>query len=379
MNILFVEQLGKNNWEYIYSAAKYIAKEHNVTCYMSDTTPVQNKKYNFSIVYGFKKAYEGSTLNKAINYIKSLGELEKFIRKEKFDIVHLEWFSLPWIEWIYVRHLKKYSKLVITVHDVIPFDAKPFEMKSLEKIYQSADAILVHTKETLDLFESTFSTNNIKGVITSSFRDEKDYKKINKTAARKVLGIPENKTVILYFGTIRQSKGLDVLIKGFSSAYKDNHELFLLGAGAFHAVDDKKYIRLVSQYLTHENCRIDFEHISDENIVYYFSSADILCVPYREIYQSGVAQFGLIYGLPILGSDIPRLSNMVRNRVNGRTFKSGDPKDLKRILLEMCNDKASLEQYGNQSAEISHNEFSVEKRAQKTIEIYKKILYSKKR
>ena len=39
MKVLIVEQLGKNNWEYVYSAAKYMAIDNDITCYMSDTTP----------------------------------------------------------------------------------------------------------------------------------------------------------------------------------------------------------------------------------------------------------------------------------------------------------------------------------------------------
>lgn len=374
MKILFVEQLGKNNWEYIYSAAKYIAREHDVTCYMSDTTPIKTEQYNFSIVYGFKKAYEGNFVNKAIHYLKALVELCKFIKNGQFDIVHLEWFSLPWVEWLFVRYMKKYSKIVITVNDVIPFETRYLEMKALETIYRSADAILVHTQETLDLFNATYKTKCVKGIITPAFREKSDYHKIEKITARKELGIPNNKTVILFFGTIRRSKGLDILVKGFAKAYQENTDLFLLGAGAFHSVNQEEYKNLITQNLNLENSKFDFEHIDDNLLPYYFSSADILCVPYRNIYQSGIAQLGLIYDLPILGSNIPRLSNMVRDNINGRVFKSEDSDDLANVLLEMCKDKIKLKQYSNQSKEISQEEFSVEKRAKKTMEIYKQVL-----
>lgn len=374
MKILFVEQLGKNNWEYVYSAAKYISEEHEVTCYMSDTTPKTNKKYNFNIVYGFHGAYEGNFVKKGINYIKALVELKKYIKSNNFDIVHFEWFSLPWIEWIYLHSLKKYTKIVITVNDVIPFESRFLEMKSLSLIYKSADAILLHTDESLKLFNKIFKVNCYKSVITPAFRDKSDYKKIDKNIAREKLGIPEDKKVVLYFGTVRQSKGLDLLIKAFPKAVEKNSNLFLLAAGAFHSVDENYYQQLVKDNLNSTISKVDFKHISDDYMNYYFSAADILCVPYREIYQSGIAQFGLIYDLPIIGSDLVRMSDMVRQGINAEVFHNEDVDGLTNALVKLSLDQDKILKYSKGSYEISIRDFSVCERAKRTVNAYKRIL-----
>ena len=373
MKILFVEQLGKNNWEYIYSAAKYISKEHEVTCYMSDTTPHNAEEYNFKIEYGFHGAYEGNFINKAAHYLKALREVKDYIKANKFDIIHFEWFSLPWIEWIYLRWLKKYAKIVITVNDVIPFETRLLEMKSLELIYKSADAILLHTQESMDLFNRIFKTNCYKSVITAAFRDKKDYQKVDKRKARSILGIPMDKTVVLYFGTIRQSKGLDILIQAFPKALKKNPNLFLLGAGAFHAVDKDMYEQLVRNNLNENNSKIDFRHIPDDVMKYYFSAADVLCVPYREIYQSGIAQFGLIYDLPIVGSDLKRMSDMVRQGINAEVFKNENVEDLAEAIIRLSLDPDKMKRYSEGSKAISIKDFSVEERARRTVEAYKTV------
>ena len=374
MRILFVEQLGKNNWEYIYSAAKYMAAEHDVTCYMSDTTPKNTGNYPFKIVYGFHKAYEGGFASKALHYLKALVELRQYIVKNKFDIVHFEWFSLPWLEWLYLRSLKKYAKIVITVNDVIPFETRPLEMQSLAQIYKAADAILVHTPETLELFEEHFSVDCHKAVITAAFRDKKDYVKRDKAEARAALGIPQDRTVVLYFGTVRHSKGLDVLLKAFPRAYARNPKLFLLGAGAFHAVDGDMYRSLAKECLTEDSGRMDFAHIPDEKLNDYFSAADILCVPYREIYQSGIAQFGLIYELPIVGTNLERMADMVRQGINSETFPSENTEALADALVELSRDPEKMQRYAEGSREISLRDFSVEERARRTVEAYKTIL-----
>lgn len=374
MKVLIVEQLGKNNWEYVYSAAKYMANECDITCYMSDTTPkiAQNNLYN--IEYGFHGAYEGNIINKTINYIKSLMELRKFIKQNHFDVIHFEWFSLPWLEWIYIRMLKKYSKIVITVNDVIPFKIRPLEMLCLKWIYKAADCILLHTTDTLELFNKTFKTSCEKYVITPAFRDKADYKKVDKFLAREYLGIPRDKDVVLYFGTVRQSKGLDLLIKAFPKALKNNPNLFLLGAGAFHSVNERYYQDLVDNYLNSSNSKILFKHIPDNDVKYYFSAADILCVPYREIYQSGIAQFGLIYDLPIVGSNLRRMADMIKNGINGDVFENENIDELASKIGILSLDKERMAKYARGSREISLTNFSVEERANRTLIAYKKIL-----
>lgn len=370
MKVLIVEQLGKNNWEYVYSAAKYMAIDNDITCYMSDTTPDIKEKHDFKIVYGFHGAYAGNVINKVFNYIKSLVQLKKYIKDNKFDIVHFEWFSLPWVEWLYIRQLKHLSKIVITVNDVIPFNKRPLEMRCLQWIYSAADSILLHTEDTLNLFNTIFKTSCAKYVITPAFRDKANYKKIDKLQARRHLGIPDDKDVVLYFGTVRQSKGLDLLIKAFPKALQVNPNLFLLGAGAFHAVNEEYYIKLVNDNLNDDCGKFNFMHVSDDELQYYFSAADILCVPYREIYQSGIAQFGLIFELPIIGSNLKRMSDMIKAGVNGEVFECENIEDLATKLSMLSLDKEKILMYCEGSKNISLKNFSVAERAKRTLEAY---------
>lgn len=374
VRILFVEQLGKKNWEYVYSAAKYIARSNEVICYMSDSTPRIDRPYDFKIVYGFHGAYEGSCIHKAIHYMIALIELKNYIKDNAFDVVHFEWFSIPWVEWAYIRSLKKYAKIVITVNDVIPFNERPFERQSLAQVYKQADAILLHTDPALRLFDDVYKIDNRRAVITAAFRDWKDYTRIDKEEARDKLDIPENKIVVLYFGTIRESKGLDILIKAMPEAIKKNPDLFLLAAGEFHKVKREAYEELINKDLDPSYSKLVFEHIPDDEMKYYFSAADILILPYREIYQSGIAQFGLIYGLPIIGADIPRLADMVVDGANGVVFQREDYMDLADKMAMLSLDSEKMSEYAARSHEMAVAHFSVEERAARTLEIYKEIV-----
>ena len=111
MKVLYVDQFGKTAGRDSIAQCRYIQNNEgiDITIYLSDNTEIPAETKNLKIVKGFRGAYEGNTINKAKNYLKALKELKQYIKKEKFDIVHLQWFSLPWLEWIYVRSLRKYN------------------------------------------------------------------------------------------------------------------------------------------------------------------------------------------------------------------------------------------------------------------------------
>ena len=46
------------------------------------------------------------------------------------------------------------------------------------------------------------------------------------------------------------------------------------------------------------------EFIPDDETEIYFKAADVLVLPYRDIYQSGVLFLGHSFGLPVLAADV---------------------------------------------------------------------------
>jgi len=377
MRVLYVDQFGKTAGRDSLAQCEYIHNNEDIdmTVFLSDNTEIRaDKKYNVHIVKGFHGAYEGNIINKAFNYIKSLIKLKKFIKKEQFDIVHLQWFSLPWIEWIYVQCLRKYSKIVITVHDVIPFNNRPLEMKYLDKIYARADQLLLHTEYSKQQFSKYYKAKTPINIITQGFCLKADYKKIDKKKAKDHFGIPEEAIVVLYYGTIRKSKGLDYLIKAVSKAIRENNKIVLLAGGAFQRIDPKTYEKLLNDNLNKSNYYTNFNFIPMQEEPYYFSAADMICLPYLEITQSGVAQIGLMYDLPMIASDIGDMKAVIRPGINGELVKPRDIDGLANAILKLANNESLRETYSQGSYILSKTEFSVEVKGHKVADSYRNLI-----
>lgn len=377
MKILLIDQFAKATGRDTITLAKEIdqSEQMDVHVYVSDNIDwVENDPYLPKITKGFKGAYEGSYLHKALCYLRALFVLAAHINKNHYDIVHLQWFSLPWIEWIFVLWLKLTKhKVVITVHDIVPFDNFPLEMKFLDLIYSEADMLLLHTELACSSFHNLYKAKTPVQIITQAFCKKSDYCILNKDEAKAHFGIPKGMTVFLFFGTIRPSKGLNVLISAFSRASEVSKTIFLLAAGQPHNINLNQYEELIKDKLNENNALVKFGLVPQSEEQWYFSAADVLCIPYLELTQSGVAQLGLMYELPIIATDVGGMPEVVRDESNGLLIPSENEDRLMEAILWMERNPEMRNQFSIQAKKLAETEFSLTRKVEKIINAYNQI------
>ena len=133
---------------------------------------------------------------------------------------------------------------------------------------------------------------------------------VAKDKARQQLNLPQDKTILLFFGFIRDYKGLDLLMKAYKKAYQEN--LLLVVAGEFYNngaqySELEKALGLAGQIVW----RTDF--IPDDQVRYYFSAADLIVQPYKTATQSGVTQIAYHFERPMLVTNVGGLAEIVPN------------------------------------------------------------------
>ena len=130
--------------------------------------------------------------------------------------------------------------------------------------------------------------------------------RVERTEACKYLGIDADKQYLLFFGLIRDYKGLDMLLEAFEKVEDEN--LRLLVAGEFY--NDKEQYRdildrLGDRVVLHEG------FVKDEDVKYYFSAVDALVLPYRTATQSGVTQIAYNFSVPMVVTRVGGLPEIV--------------------------------------------------------------------
>lgn len=133
--------------------------------------------------------------------------------------------------------------------------------------------------------------------------------------ARKELNIPSSGKIILFFGFIRNYKGLDILLEAMAKPNIVKEDIKLLVAGEFYE-DEKKYTDLIHSLKLTDKVLLHNHFIAEEKIKYYFSAADVLVQPYRHATQSGVTPLAFHFNLPMIVTNVGGLKEMV---VEGKT------------------------------------------------------------
>jgi len=138
---------------------------------------------------------------------------------------------------------------------------------------------------------------------------------LTKEAARKRLGI-DSKHVILFFGYIREYKGLDVLIDAMPSVLKQIPDAHLLIVGESYE-KISRYTEQIERLGLHKNTTLINKFVPNEEVGLYFTAGDVVCLPYRSATQSGPLNIAYGMGKPVIVTDVGGLAEFVVKEKTG--------------------------------------------------------------
>ena len=141
-------------------------------------------------------------------------------------------------------------------------------------------------------------------------------KQVSKQEGLNGLHIETDKKIILFFGFVRQYKGVDILLKAMADQRIKEKGFLLLIAGEFYD-DETTYLDIIKEEGLQEQVIVHNKFISEENIKFYFSAADVLIQPYRHATQSGVTPLALNFNLPMIVTNVGGLTESVVDKKTG--------------------------------------------------------------
>ena len=159
----------------------------------------------------------------------------------------------------------------------------------------------------------------------------------NKTESKKQLGI-KSKHVILFFGIIREYKGLDILIESINILKNKLDDFHLLIVGECYE-NINKYLSLINQFELNHLVTFINEYVSEKDISKYFSCSDVVVLPYKTASQSGVIQIAYNFNTPVVTTDVGGLSEYIDDGNTGVLVESKNPIQLSEVLYDnLVND-----------------------------------------
>ena len=297
-----------------------------------------NRRLNFLNLQGSQNP-DVSFVSKVFRLLMYYARLIRYATTAKPKIFHILWnnkFELldRTLLTVFFRLLRK--RIVLTVHNVntAKRDSKDTRLNrlTLRIQYALADQIFVHAERLKLELREEFGVRETKvTVIPFGINNAVPSTSLSRSEARQRLGIEDGKKTILFFGRITPYKGLEYLVAAFQQVLTRDEDYRLIVAGRPEN-DCRKYWNEIQDRVQKDadegRVLLRAVHIPDNETELYFKTADVLVLPYTQIYQSGILLLSYSFGLPILAADVGSLKDEILEGKTGLVFKPADPVDL---------------------------------------------------
>lgn len=259
-------------------------------------------------------APKGLKIRSLINSVNPLNWLSvgRKLRKEKPDLIVVR-FWLPFMGpalGTILRQVKKnkHTKVVCIADNVIPHEHRPGDKPFTKYFLKACDAFITMSEKVLAdlrIFEPTKPAQLVSHPLYDTFGTP-----LSKEEARRILGLSANEKMILFFGFIRQYKGLDLLLKAMADERMQAESIKLLIAGEFYE-DEKPYREIIEQNHLQNSVILRTNFIPDSEVRNYLSAADCVVQPYRNATQSGVTPLAYHFEKPMIVTNVGGLPSLV--------------------------------------------------------------------
>ncbi len=345
-----------------------------VTLYTCDETIVPhsltfNVKRYFQNIYGNapKLVRAGRYL---LGLLRSLSDAHSFNAK----LVHFHFFHASLLEWLSVNFAKLYGfKVVVTAHDVESFVGNSNKWMA-QTIYRNSDLIIAHNQVIRnELIERLHVSQSKIRVISHGNYIDFVGSRLTQQESREKLAFVGKGPFILFFGQIKEVKGLDILINALADVSINFPAIKLVIAGKVWKDDFSHYQALIEKYKLDNQVISHIRYIPDELVSYYYHASDLVVLPYRKIYQSGVLLMAMSFGCPVFVSNLQGMTEMIQDNVNGFVFNQGDSGHLAQRLNEVLSEPQKMMEVAEAGYETVFSRSSWINIGQETIQAYSKL------
>lgn len=236
------------------------------------------------------------------------------IRKADIDILVIKfWIPLmaPCLGTVARLARRKGIRVVSILDNVIPHEPHFWDKWLIRYFIRSVDSFIAMSESVREDCLK-FLPASRHDVVTLSPHPLYDNfgEAVTKTDARSFLGLQQDKTILLFFGFIRDYKGLDLLMQAYKKAY--TKDLLLVVTGEFYN-NAQQYSELEKELGLEGTIEWRTDFIPDDKVRYYFSAADLIVQPYKTATQSGVTQIAYHFERPMLVTRVGGLAEIVPN------------------------------------------------------------------
>jgi glycosyltransferase involved in cell wall biosynthesis len=301
---------------------------------------------------------------RAVRLTEHVPDMVRYRRRAReADMVHFQWIAFGWLD----RYLLPRGPKVLTVHNVDPRRLPLGAFRVEEGLAGQMDALVVHSTHGADELaeQLSFPRERIHVIPHGAFDYLTDLPG-ERPLSKELEAV--DKPVVLFFGLLRDYKGVEVLLEAFAAVEADA-ELWVVGE---NWLDRAELDRLAAR--SRNRVRFVDRWITDPEIPAYFRRADLVVLPFRQAAPSGVLHTALAFGKPLVLSRLGGFIDVGEQHDAARLVPPEDSRALAAAIDELLADPAERERLAAAAARAGREAYSWDAVAERTLALYQELL-----
>ena len=295
-------------------ARQYMAEGHEVEI-VTFTLQYPNFLFPGKTQYSDEPAPADLRIRRMLNAVNPFTWFKtgRYIRRQRPDLVITKFwlpFMAPALGTANRVAKRKGMRRIAILDNLVPHEKRPGDSMFARYFVGSVDGMVAMSRSVLadaDLFDP-------KRRKARTFCPHPLYDHYGETLTRQEalgqLGLREGQRYVLFFGFIRDYKGLDLLLQAMADERMEPLGVKLIVAGEFYG-DPKPYHDLIARLDLSSRVAMHTDFIPDHEVNRYFCAADLVAQPYKTATQSGVTQIAFHFERPMLVTNVGGLPEIV--------------------------------------------------------------------
>lgn len=282
------------------------------------------------------------------NWIKTANH----IKKENPDLVIIQWWH-PYFSpcyWSICRLLGK-IKVLFLCHNVFPHERFPMDRFLAKHVLLSGDCYITQSRMDAEDLKSIKPDAKYIQTVHPTYNAFK-FKDMSREEARQILHLQMSEKVLLFFGFVREYKGLKHLLRAMAVLKEDGLDTKLLIVGDF-GEDKQSYLNLIDELGIADMLEIHDGYIPDKEVEKYFAASDLVVLPYESATQSGIVQIAYGFEKPVVVTDVGGLPDVVVDGKTGYVVESEKPDAISQAVAKYFRED-NAEEFGEHIREEAY-------------------------
>lgn len=264
------------------------------------------------------------------------------IKKLKPDYIIMQWWH-PYFSPCYtgLSMLTRKIPKIFVCHNVFPHERFPLDKFLTRTVLRKGKAYITHSAMDAEDLKEIVAVPNYETTVLPVHNSFK-MKNLTKPQARLAANVAEDKKILLFFGFVRDYKGLRHIINAMPEIVKYDSNIRLMIVGEFRS-DKEHYLEQIKNLGVGDNIDIVDGYIPDSGIEKYFAASDLIVLPYESATQSGIVQIAYGFEKPVIATNVGGLPEVIADGKTGYIVEPKNPKALAEAVIRFFDENKSEE------------------------------------